>query len=184
MIILLWDIDGTILRQKAQTYAFHRIAIENVLGIKVPSVKISGAGMTDFGVLCEILSTHNLCVNQKDFKIVIEELDKIYLQQGPGTHELLGDFNQLHRDLSMHQVTNALQTGNTPTRAKAKLSTVGVWDLFNQKYSYYGNRVKSRLDLIEGNSLAELRDRFAQIYLIGDTCLDVELGSVMASLQF
>jgi len=74
---------------------------------------------------------------------------------------------------------NALQTGNTPTRAQAKLQSVGLWTHFARGFGSFGNLAGDRSELVNRARLFAT-ERFqaeTPLLLVGDTPRDAEAAN-------
>lgn len=186
--LLIWDIDGTLIRtkgvgKKAMNTAFHKL-----FGISDGFEPINMAGMLDAAIVRKAFEIHNIPVILPDgrentdierfYELYIEALSsEIRMIQRsiacPGVLELLETLHQ--RD----NFYNALGTGNIEKGARLKLSV----DNMNRYFptGSFGERLMERYQLIEkaianAEEYYKLKFQKDNIYVIGDTPKDVECG--------
>ena len=182
--LLLFDIDGTLIQsggagifalQRALT---ERFAIQDDLG------DIEIAGMTDSGIVANILSKHQIPSTPENVAAFLDsyvhflslELPERLGQLLPGVLELLEKLK------ARPHVVLALLTGNVSRGAKLKLEHYGVWHFFE-----FGAFADDHHDRNELGPFARARARekhghefaAAQIDVIGDTPRDIACGKAI-----
>jgi phosphoglycolate phosphatase-like HAD superfamily hydrolase len=182
--LLLWDIDGTLIRAgPIARLAFDR-AVERVLGRAVVDHQIPMSGKTDPQIAREILAAHGVDGPAADAHLpaVIAHLEaelgaaEAALRDGgrvlPGVRELLAR-------LAAHPgVIQSLLTGNTAANAAAKLAAFGLTDHFDLDVAAFGSDHADRTRLVPV-ALARARARHGfdpdrgVVWVIGDTPFDL-----------
>jgi phosphoglycolate phosphatase len=134
--LVLFDIDGTLLRSGDPTHARSvRLACHEIYGVDVnapiPAVDLSGR--TDRHILLAMLAAYGVPPEESEPRLpeafafmegyVAREISPITERVLPGVSALLADLTA--RDLLL-----GLVTGNLPRIAEAKLSAAGIWEPF------------------------------------------------------
>ena len=185
-ILLLWDIDGTILSAKgAGPQAFER-AIRQHSGTSIPLSSIDWPGSTDFAIAYALLEKLGWEVNRKNAQKLLDSylaqlpglLESTQAKANPGVLELL---EALHRESGVYQ---ALLTGNIRRGSDIKLGYIGVdhYFLFGAFADYSDHRNDlgfHALDLAREHLQKDFSGH--QIYVIGDTPKDIECGKMIGA---
>jgi phosphoglycolate phosphatase len=186
MRILLWDIDGTLIRS-TQTggYKVYTIPVlEELFGTSGQLADMHVSGMTDMQIFIEALSNHG--ISHDDVRDRIHVLSErltaearrvtgngvTFFELLPGARETLAALDQHPRYHS------ALLTGNIEPMAQLKMELVGLDQFFTLPGSF-GNESHNRRDL---PALAADRIRHhlqldlapEQFIVIGDTPNDID----------
>lgn len=180
-ILLLWDIDGTLLSAKgAGPQAFDRATLEH-FGYEIPILSIDWPGATDYAIAYALLDKAGRTVTRGEAQVLIdrylshlpEMLDKTNARAIEGTRELLEYF---HGNDSVYQ---ALLTGNVSRGSDIKLGYLGVNHYF--RFGAFADHSDQRNDLSR-HALDLAREHLhpewspEQVYVIGDTPKDIECG--------
>ncbi|MFN2491274.1 MAG: HAD family hydrolase [Pyrinomonadaceae bacterium] len=184
--ILLWDIDGTLIRSvRAGAFKDYTVPmLEEVFGTAgcLPQMKVSG--MTDLQIVGEALKHEGF--THEDIRERIEHLRESYMQamhkatgNGDQFFEVLPGVREVLEAVNDHpRYQSALVTGNIEPAAYLKMELVGLADLFPLPGAF-GDESHDRRDL---PALAADRIRKhlkldlapAQFIVIGDTPNDIE----------
>ena len=180
-ILLLWDIDGTILSAKgAGPQAFDRATLEHFC-YEIPISSIDWPGATDYAIAYALLNKAGRTVAREEAQVLIDRylsylpdmLVKTNARAIEGTRELLEYF---HGSNSIHQ---ALLTGNVSRGSDIKLGYLGVNHYF--RFVAFADHSDQRNDLSR-YALTLAREHLhpewspEQVYVIGDTPKDIECG--------
>ena len=180
-ILLLWDIDGTLLSAEgAGPQAFER-ALWLQFGERIQLSSIDWPGSTDFAIAYAVLEKLGWEVNRKNARRLLDSyleelpglLESTRTRANPGVLELLEVFD---RESGVYQ---ALLTGNIKRGSQLKLGHIGVEHYF--LFGAYADYSDSRNDL-GFHALDLARKRLGkvfsgeQVYVIGDTPKDIECG--------
>ena len=184
--ILLWDIDGTLMRSTVQGgyKKYFSATMEKVFGDAGRLDEIVPSGMTDTQIMFESLrhaeftpeqiferKTDILRVFQTEMRTVLAADGEPY-ETLPGVREILAETAQ------DPQFINALLTGNLSVAARIKLESVGLWHYFSDAPNAFGEISHNRSDLAhEAGKLFNERYDFdfapQQFIVIGDTPNDI-----------
>lgn len=175
-ILLIWDIDGTLICSEDITKKTIEQTFDGMFGIKNVCENLTLSGKTDTMIYREICDNQGIeedCYDklfEKYCKILDENIaiaDAIYTTPGiPTLFELL----------QKEGIINVLGTGNIEKSARMKLSSVGLNNLF--KTGGFGDKEDSRDNIIKKaiqNAKDFYKTEIAQenIYVIGDTPRDI-----------
>ncbi|MDG2167108.1 MAG: HAD hydrolase-like protein [Opitutales bacterium] len=185
-ILLLWDIDGTLLSAKgAGPKAFDWATIDH-FGYEIPVASIDWLGATDYSIAYAMLEKAGKTATRQEAQELIdcylsylpEMLDATNARAIEGTQELLEHF---HRHDAVHQ---ALLTGNVRRGADIKLGYIGVDHYF--RFGAFADHSDQRNDLSR-HALDLAREHLhpewspERIYVIGDTPKDIECGKFIGA---
>src|SRR5215207_6367129 len=130
MRVLLFDIDGTLIRSGGAG----KLAMEAALttAFRVPEVidRVNYSGRTDPGIAHELLTLHGIAPTAEN----LDRLQAAYLGHLPGSLKerhgevLPGVIEALRRD--RREAVVGLLTGNVKAGAEIKLKHFGLWDFF------------------------------------------------------
>lgn len=186
MKILLFDIDGTLIRAGgAGRKALNRAGLE-IYGVKDVCSELSLAGHTD---LYNFRAAHQRATGRNPTAAESERLHQAYLKHLPrtvktavrnGSYHLPFGIKGLLKRLSREKsVLLGLGTGNMERGARIKLEPSG----FNAYFLFggYGSDAFHRSTLLRravkrAEKLAKLRVTSEAVFVIGDTPLDVAAG--------
>lgn len=184
--ILLWDIDGTLMRSTVQGgyLKYFAATMRRVFGSAGRLAEIVPSGMTDTQIMYEALRGENFTPEQifarKDdvLKIFREEMTTVLAQAGEPYESLAGVREILAATAKNSLFVNALLTGNLSVAAQLKLESVGLWHYFASAPNAFGEISHDRRELAReaGKLFAEkYSHRFEpeQFIVIGDTPNDV-----------
>lgn len=186
MRVLLWDIDGTLIRSaKAGGYKEYTIPVlEEIFGTAGRLADLQVSGMTDLQIVFEALSDEG--ISQEEILGRAEELvsrltEEARLVTGNGKKffELLPGVRETLEALAAHpRYKSALVTGNIKPMAQLKMELVGLEQFFTLPGAF-GDESHNRRDLPA--KAAERIRAFLQMDLapeqfivIGDTPNDID----------
>jgi phosphoglycolate phosphatase-like HAD superfamily hydrolase len=184
--ILLWDIDGTLIRSlRTGAYKEYTIPVlEEVFGTSGQLASMRVSGMTDLQIIAEALREEGFThhdVRQEIHRIsqrLTEEARRVTGTGEPFFEVLPGVFNTL-KVLDEHpRYQSALLTGNIEPMAYLKMELVGL-DQFFQLPGAFGEESHERRDLPERaaeriNKQLQLELTPEQFIVIGDTPNDID----------
>lgn len=184
--LILWDIDGTLIRtNRAGIIALVRAFVQ-LHGREPDMTKVEVAGRTDRWIIRRMLEEHGIEPTPESIHAILEGYlqllhAEISTREGrvlPGIIELL---ETLHR---RDDVVQALLTGNVERGARIKLEHYRVWHYF--EFGAFGDDSALRNDL-GPHALRRARERHAvdfaadRTFVIGDTPHDIECGKVIGA---
>ncbi len=175
--ILLWDIDGTLIRTKRTVPSIHVQAIKS-LGFYVNEMPVLHKGLTDYQVIKQILDDNKLSPTESQIKGIFSALDDAHRMSFDITdRELCQGVSKKLLSLFRSEWHLGIITGNTASRAISKLSAFNLLDLFDPRFIFTAQFEETReqlairakkkiLDLFIG--MEELK-----IIIVGDSPNDV-----------
>lgn len=182
--LLMWDVDGTLVRAGDLGALVFDVALEAVLGLR-PAARVTMSGKTDPLIVKEYLQQLEL---EDDDETVLRVLDGIeehlaaaaaagQLTAGghacPGVAEVLDELSKDDRVLS------TLVTGNIVANARLKVAAWGLDPWFDMDVGAYGSDHADR-NLLVPIALRRVRDAYgvyleaSDAWVIGDTPRDLE----------
>lgn len=184
--ILLWDIDGTLVRSRVNGAFkdYFMPAMRKVYGSVGSFEKMTFSGMTDTQIIYESLRDEGFTPAQifakKDELLAIfkAEMEAIFAANSEQHETLPGVRQILARTNAEPLFYNALLTGNLSVAAEIKLKSVALWSYFENAPNAFGEISHNRSDLAaEAGKLFNERFNFAfkpsQFIVIGDTPNDI-----------
>lgn len=172
--ILLWDIDGTAISMPPGKADKHLAAVSAVLQLE-HTRHSTWAGMTDGHIVTEMAALAGVRLSETQFRDILAVLERLTVEElrsapatlAPGVSAAL----QTCRDDGWVQ---GLLTGNTPRRARTKLTSVGIENLVDWDIGYFGDSPATRNQLALA-AITDLRESFSgpNIVVIGDTPRDI-----------
>ncbi|HVE58725.1 MAG TPA: HAD hydrolase-like protein [Pyrinomonadaceae bacterium] len=184
--ILLWDIDGTLMRSTVQGgyRKYFTATMKKVFGHPGNLDEIIPSGMTDTQIIFEALRGEGFRAEQiferkaELLQVFQSEMKKVLAENGEPYETLQGVHQILTETAKNPRFINALLTGNLSVAAEIKLSAVGLWHYFENAPNAFGEISHDRSDLaVEAGNLFKARYEFdfspEQFIVIGDTPNDI-----------
>ena len=184
MKILLWDIDGTLLNtDRAGMHAWVQ-ALGAEHGSPVDVNSMSPAGMTDGGIAKDAIA--DVLCREYSAELAASLLGR-YVELLPEwlerrtngfIHPNVAEI--LQAAAARSDIENALLTGNLEAGARLKLGHHSILDFFAWG-AFADHGIKRRDIARHARSQAEARhgDAIEAIYVIGDTCHDIDCGKAI-----
>lgn len=184
MRVLLFDIDGTLIRSGGAGKAAMEAGLKTAFGVTEIHDRVSYSGRTDPGIARELLALHG--VEPTDTNV--ERLKTAYLSHLPtmlrrrGGTVLPGIAEALKRERQGAVV--GLLTGNIRAGAEVKLRHFGLWDHF--PFGGFADGRDDRDDVAR-HALAEAERHVGRaidpcdVWVIGDTPLDVKCARAIGA---
>lgn len=180
--VLLFDIDGTLVRTGGAGKAAVEAALMQHFGVAAIRDTVGYSGRTDLDILADVLAVHDLEPTAERIAAFadayLERLPAQLIERGgqtcPGVVELLDRLR--HRSLG-------LLTGNTRRGARHKLQHYGLWDRF--QFGGFGDHHRDRDDV--ARAALDAVHKFLgpvppeSIWVIGDTPLDVKCARAIGA---
>jgi phosphoglycolate phosphatase len=177
-LLLLWDIDGTILQSRGAGMKALRAALHAVFGVSGSLAGIEFAGRTDPWIIRQIFSKFGIENTQENVASYIDG----YIAALPGfladsgASVLPGVLEILIRAGGDPGVALGLLTGNLRCGAQTKLGFHGLWDFF--PIGAFGDDGEIRNEL-GPHALRRARDHWGvdfpaeRVWIVGDTPHDI-----------
>jgi phosphoglycolate phosphatase len=185
-ILLLWDIDGTLIASGGAGMRALEVALRHTFGIDGSLADIDFAGRTDRWIIREVFRKFGLPATEENFaryfdgyvKVLPAELATPHARVLPGVRDVLkaaaahGDFAQ------------GLLTGNMRRGAEVKLAHHGLWEHF--PFGAFADDSELRNDL-GPHALRRAHEHHrvpftpANVWIIGDTPHDIACGKIIGA---
>lgn len=178
---ILWDVDGTLVRNGKDAGNLYHEAIELAVGHAIALRLPNTHGKTDGQILRESLAAHGLPEElHASASAHLDELSR--LRHESGNHrELCPGVREALATTADAGWTNALLTGNSENRSRFKVTGAGLdADSFDWKHSYFGHVTPVRADLTTAARADHPGDR---LVIIGDTPGD-DAAAAIAGIPF
>lgn len=185
--LVLFDIDGTLVRTGGAGVEAFRKVFATEFGATDGFERLKFAGRTDLGLVREFFEFHKIPVTKENTERFFEHyvflLDYILSQGSPKRCEGVTEFLEALAALPKPPMIGLL-TGNIRLGAEIKLRHCGLWDAFvmgafaddSEDRNQIAVAAKSRAESLCGKKL-----RGNQIVVIGDTPHDVRCGKFIGS---
>lgn len=180
--VVLWDIDGTLIRTGgAGMRAFER-TFDTVFGLKEATRELRFCGRTDSSLVRECFGLHGIEASPENFRGFFEAypvwLERLLKELPGGVCEGVEGFMRRLGESNGHALTGLL-TGNVRRGAELKLRHYGLWERFrmgafgddHEDRNCIAGIAKERAEAAVGKRLAG-----EEILVIGDTPLDIACG--------
>ena len=182
--LLMWDVDGTLVRAGDLGALVFDVALEAVLGLR-PASRVRMSGKTDPMIVMEYLEQLELEADDETVRKVLEAIEEhlaaaaaagVLAAGGhacPGVAEVLAELSKDDRVLS------TLVTGNIAANARLKVAAWGLDPWFDMDVGAYGSDHADRNQLVP-LALGRVRDSYGaelaphDAWVIGDTPRDLE----------
>jgi phosphoglycolate phosphatase len=185
-ILLLWDIDGTLIASGGAGMRALELALRNVFGLEGSLADIDFAGRTDRWIMREVFRKFVIPVTEENFARYFEgyvaalpgELANPHARVLPGVHDVLVA-------AAKHgHIAQGLLTGNMRRGAQVKLAHHGLWEHF--PFGAFADDSEFRNELgphALRRALEHHRVEFAaaNVWVIGDTPHDIACGKVIGA---
>jgi phosphoglycolate phosphatase-like HAD superfamily hydrolase len=197
--ILLWDIDGTLMRStRAGAFKdYFAPAMKEIYGSSGTLAEMSVSGMTDSQIVYEALrsegfSTEDVFSKIDEFMTELAERMKRFVNEQEEPYRLLDGVREILEATSKKpRFINAILTGNFTVGAEIKLKHFDLWKYFDGQPNTFGEISHDRRELAK--TAAKNIKKFLKIELkhdrfivIGDTPNDIDcaraLGAKMVSV--
>ena len=184
--ILLWDIDGTLMRSTVQGgyKKYFSATMRKVFGSAGNLDDLVPSGMTDTQIMYEALKSEGFAPEQiferkaDVLKIFKEEMTAVLAADGEPYETLAGAEQILAATAENPRYINSLLTGNLSVAAEMKLRSINLWKYFAASPNAFGEISHDRRDLAtEAGKLFNRAYNYnfshEQFVVIGDTPNDI-----------
>lgn len=185
MTILLFDIDGTLVRTGGAGKAAIEAALVEEFAVTLAAEEVPYSGRTDRAISKDLLIGHEVEPTDANIDRLIEgylarlpaALTAVPGRVLPGIEEILTAVARIEH------IRIGLLTGNVRRGAQHKLGHYGLWEHF--AFGGFGDRHEERDDVARA-ALAEAKDHLgpvnpADVWVIGDTPLDVKCARAIGA---
>jgi phosphoglycolate phosphatase len=178
---ILWDVDGTLVRNGKDAGNLYHEAVELAAGHAIANRLPNTHGKTDGQILRETLAAHGLSAElHAEASRHLDELSRLRHESGNHRELCPGVLEALAATAARGWV-NGLLTGNSASRSRFKVTGAGVdAELFDWEHSWFGEVSPVRSDLTLA-ARAALPDDL--LVIIGDTPGD-DIAAKAAGIPF
>lgn len=180
-IYILWDVDGTLVRNGKDAGNLYHEAVELAAGHAIANRLPNTHGKTDGQILRETLAAHGLSAElHAEASRHLDELSRLRHESGNHRELCPGVLDALAATAERGWV-NGLLTGNSASRSRFKVTGAGVdAELFDWEHSWFGEVSPVRSDLTLAARAALPEDL---LVIIGDTPGD-DIAAKAAGIPF
>lgn len=184
--LILWDIDGTLIRTNRAGIAALVRAFAAIHRREPDMTNVEVAGRTDRFIIRRMLEEHGIDPTPENIHAVLEgylQLLQSEIQARPG-RVLPGILELLETLHHRTDIVQGLLTGNVQRGARIKLEHFRVWHYF--EFGAFGDDSALRNDL-GPHAVRRAKERHAvefppeNVFVIGDTPHDIECGKVIGA---
>jgi len=173
-VLVLWDIDGTLVTHAPSPRDRHAHAVSTVLGREVERLP-AGIGKTDRQILVELFADH--LPSDAEIEQAFAVIDDVTAQDmitAPST--AIDGTREALIELATTGAEHSVLTGNSPRRACLKLEAAGLAEHIDFDSGFYGHIHSTRMELVAyAAQRLSLQDGVRPV-IIGDTPLDILAG--------
>ncbi len=184
--IVLWDIDGTLIRSGGAGKTAMESALRSAFGVRAISDTVAYSGRTDVAIARDLLAAHALpTTDENQFLLREAYLGNLPAHLAASGGEILPGISELLKALDgRSDVVQGLLTGNVRYGARVKLGHFGLWDYFGP--GGFGDRFTDRNDVAREALAAveaHLNGNFdpGDVWVVGDTPHDVSCGRAIGA---
>jgi phosphoglycolate phosphatase-like HAD superfamily hydrolase len=185
-LLLLWDIDGTLIASGGAGMRALRVALRNVFGVEGSLDDIDFGGRTDTWIMRRVFGKFDIPATSENFSRYFEayvaalpaEMANPHARVLPGVHDLLA------AAANHGAIAQGLLTGNMRRGAQVKLAHHGLWEKF--AFGAFGDDSEQRDDL-GPHAVRRAREQHgvefaaANVWIIGDTPHDIACGKIIGA---
>ena len=172
--VLLWDIDGTLIRTKRPNSSSPHKNVLRRRGHAFDETKLELSGFTDYEVFLELVNNGGSELIETHLRDIFHDLDdeSKYLDKG-STFDLFPGVQSILEVLSLRGWAHGILTGNTSARMAAKLKLTGITDHFNEEFLFSCKFGDSRENITRNARESLNRKNHHRVLIIGDTPKDI-----------
>jgi phosphoglycolate phosphatase-like HAD superfamily hydrolase len=185
-ILLLWDIDGTLIASGGAGMRALTVGLRNVFGIDGSLADIDFAGRTDRWIMREVFKKFAIPVTEDNFARFFDGYVAALPAElaNPSARVLPGVREALQAAAAHGAIAQGLLTGNMRRGAQVKLAHHGLWEHFafgafaddGEHRNELGPHAVRRAASHHGVEFAA-----ANVWIIGDTPHDIACGKVIGA---
>jgi len=170
-VLVLWDIDGTLVTHAPSPRDRHAHAVSTVLGREVSPIA-AGVGKTDRQIMVELFADHLPSEAEIEQAFVaIDALTEEDMVEAPST--AVSGVDAALLALADAGAGNSVLTGNSPARAQLKLQAAELDHHFDFDSGFYGHLHSTRMELVADAAQRLSLQQGVRPVIIGDTPLDI-----------
>ena len=178
MRVLLFDIDGTLIRSNGSGKASLEKALAETFKLESATADIDYGGRTDFSIVRELLDLNGVEYSDENASALLESYCSLISEFLVATKAtvLPGVVKLLNELKDMSEFSIGILTGNIKHGADVKLNSTNLASFFH--FGGYGDRAELRNGIAE-EALESAKEylgdtKIEKVFVIGDTPKDVE----------
>lgn len=182
-VLVLWDIDGTLLNDNRVTMTAFNRALQEIYELQEAPARIEYGGKTDSQIVLEVLGLHDIAeaaaldrlerFHERYVDYVRHEFDQLSagIQVLPGVHEVIDA-------LADAGALQSVLTGNLRLTAELKLRAAGLLERLNLNVGAFGSDHRDRNELVAvaRGRAAACCGTIGDVVVVGDTPRDIACG--------
>lgn len=174
MLVVLFDIDGTLIDGHEYWVKLLLEAVEKATGENIDTNEIEVSGKTDNGIFKEACNAIGYDFKKVEPFVVDSYLKNFDDPKISDNYQILPNVNSTLITLRSRGVELGIVTGNRRRSAIRKLELKGIDTFFNFEISCFPEGSETREELLR-TSLKRVKERFkpSKVYYVGDTPNDV-----------
>ena len=174
--VLLWDIDGTLIRTKRPNSSSPHRNVLRRRGYLFDEAKVELSGFTDYEFFLELVNNRDE-LSETQLRSIFHELDEEARNLDEGsTFDLYPGVPAILESLASIGWAHGILTGNTSARMLAKLKLAGIADCFTEEFLFYCNFGESREDITRNAREVLNYNKQLRVLILGDTPKDILAG--------
>lgn len=186
--LIFFDINGTIIKRDERTDIPYQKAVDLFLGVKNGMEGVDTSARSDKDVFIEVLHNHDQSFTEEKWLIFLKLYEnQLEIFKETDVWRENADVKDFIFELSKTDHKLSLITGELSIGARYKLEKIDVWRFFPT--GGFGEDGLKRFDIADialKKAMNIYGDTYDNIYVIGDTCLDIRtarhLGAKIISI--
>lgn len=175
--LILWDIDGTLLKISRQGAISLHLEVAKNLGSSLSSIPFEASGMTDSDVIGRLLELSGLGRDFGMMELALDQLDILSEKLENQTNfEILPGVSDMLARLRLNSWRNGVLTGNSMRRALSKINKSDLSSFFDSRFIFTCNPGESRQDIAIRVHKNLNKLQITTVIIIGDTPADIEIA--------
>ena len=176
--VLLWDIDGTLIRTKRPNSSSPHVNVLRSLGCEANNLHSDLSGLTDYDVLVEIANDTKKEFDARLLERAFHDLDIESRQLDVDSiFNLCPGVTQILDSLTSAGWSHGILTGNTKSRMIGKLKSGGIASFFPEDLLFYCDYGDSRRDITRRAKWVLTEKQYSKILILGDTPKDISAAN-------
>ena len=171
--VLLWDIDGTLIRTKRPNSSSPHKNVLRRRGFLFAEGKIGLSGFTDYEVFLELVNNHDE-LSETQLRSIFHELDEeAHILDEESSFDLYPGVKAVLESLASFGWAHGILTGNTSSRMAGKLEFAGIAGYFTEEFLFSCNFGDSREEITRNARKLLNKKNFLRALILGDTPRDI-----------
>ena len=176
--VLLWDIDGTLIRTKRPNSSSPHKNVLRRRGFMFDETKVGLSGFTDYEVFLELVNNRDE-LSETQLRSIFHDLDEEARNLDEGsTFDLYPGVQEVLESLASFGWAHGILTGNTSDRMVAKLKLAGIADYFTEEFLFHCNFGDSREDITRNAREILNAKKHLKVLILGDTPKDISAARI------